>query len=96
MGQGASFSLTFTLFVLRTSNTQQAAELSAMSHSLGYLLAAIGPIIIGLIYDQTHSWDVPLILLMAVSVLMTIAGLGAGRNRCVLPAKDDGTTCLKT
>jgi len=84
LGQGASVSLAFTLFVLRTSNTQQAAELSGMAQSIGYLLAAIGPIIIGFLYDQTHSWVVPLILLSIISVLMTIAGLGAGRNRYVL------------
>ncbi|MFA6662341.1 MAG: MFS transporter, partial [Bacilli bacterium] len=41
LGQGASVSLAFTLFVLRTENGQQAAELSGMAQSIGYLLAAI-------------------------------------------------------
>lgn len=85
LGQGASISLVFTLFALRTVNAQQAAELSGMAQSIGYLLAAIGPMIIGWMFDLTHAWVLPLISLIVVAMLMTLAGFGAGRNRYVLP-----------
>jgi len=93
LGQGASMSLIFTLFVLRTVNAQQAAELSGMAQSIGYLLAAIGPMMIGWLFDLTSSWVVPIISLMVIAVLMTLAGYGAGRDRYVLPA-DNSPACI--
>lgn len=84
IGTGAAISLALTLMVLRTANAEQAANLSAMSQSIGYLLAAIGPILLGFIFDIFHSWSAALLLLMAITVIMTLAGIGAGRNRYVL------------
>jgi len=40
---GCAFSLAMMFFSLRTKNSYQAAELSGMAQSFGYLLAAIGP-----------------------------------------------------
>lgn len=89
-GQGAAVSLAFAFFVLRTRNGQQAAELSGMAQAVGYLLAAIGPVVIGYLFDLTHSWVVPLFLLMVVSIVMTGAGLGAARDGYVFhPEKVD-------
>jgi MFS transporter, CP family, cyanate transporter len=83
IGLGASISLAMTMIVLRTTDTHQASALSGMSQSVGYLLAAVGPILIGLFYDWTGSWTFPLLTLLAVSLLMTIAAVGAGRNKYV-------------
>lgn len=47
IGQGSSISLALTLIGLRSENAQQAAALSGMSQSFGYLLAAVGPIFVG-------------------------------------------------
>ncbi|MCO4852408.1 CynX/NimT family MFS transporter [Bacillus vallismortis] len=83
IGQGSSISLALTLIGLRSENAQQAAALSGMSQSFGYLLAAIGPIFVGYLFDQTHSWTMPLILLIAALVAMGAAGLGAGRDQYI-------------
>lgn len=80
LGQGASISLALTLFGLRTSNAAEAAELSGMSQSIGYLLSAIGPVLFGLFHDLTQSWTVSLLFLFAASLLQLFAGLGAGRD----------------
>lgn len=85
IAQGASISLALTLIGLRTTDAKQAADLSGMAQSIGYLLAAIGPSLIGFIIDQTHSWTIPLIILAIVTVMMMAAGLGASRNQYVLP-----------
>lgn len=58
-----------------------------MAQSVGYLLAAAGPILIGFIFDHTHSWLWPILVLTGVLIVMVTAGLGAGRNRYVLGAK---------
>ncbi|ARK29902.1 CynX/NimT family MFS transporter [Halalkalibacter krulwichiae] len=83
LGQGASISLALTFIGLRTTNPRQAAELSGMAQSIGYLLAASGPILLGVILDFTHSGTAPLILLTIVSVIMVMMGLGAGKNETI-------------
>ncbi|MDX8046359.1 MFS transporter [Gracilibacillus sp. S3-1-1] len=81
---GASISLALALLGLRTSNARQAAELSGMSQSFGYLLAAVGPIVIGLIFDMTGSWHPSITTIIIFTVIMMACGLGAGRNKKVL------------
>lgn len=84
VAQGASISLALTLIGLRTRGARQAANLSGMAQSIGYLLAAIGPSLIGFLFDRTHSWTIPLVILCVVVGLMAIAGVGAGKDRFVV------------
>ncbi|MCM3628537.1 MFS transporter [Paenibacillus glycanilyticus] len=78
-----SFSLAMLFFTLRTRSTQAAARLSGMAQSFGYLLAAIGPLVFGLIHDLTHHWTISIVMLIAASVLIFVFGMGAARNRYV-------------
>lgn len=87
IGGGFAFSLSMMFFSLRTVNAHQAAELSGMAQSIGYLLAAIGPALIGYLHDVTNSWTLPLFILVGASVLLFIFGLGASRNQFVGPTK---------
>ncbi len=80
LGQGACFSLALTLFALRAPDPEHAAALSGMAQSVGYLLAAVGPFLFGVLRDATHSWTVPLALLLAVVVSLLVTGLGAARD----------------
>ena len=80
---GFAFGLAMMFFSLRTRSTQEASELSGMAQSAGYLLAAMGPALFGLLHDATHSWNAPLALLAAASVLLFAAGMGAGSDRYV-------------
>jgi CP family cyanate transporter-like MFS transporter len=80
LGQGACFSLALTFFALRAPDSEHAAALSGMAQSVGYLLAAGGPFLFGLLRDATHTWTVPLTLLVAVTVCLLITGLGAARD----------------
>ncbi|MED4752126.1 MFS transporter [Brevibacillus choshinensis] len=83
IAQGASISLALTFIVIRATHVREAAKLSGMAQSVGYLLAAVGPMFIGFLFDLTHSWTYPLWTLMIVSVLLIFSGIGAGRNRTV-------------
>jgi CP family cyanate transporter-like MFS transporter len=80
---GGSFSLALLFIVLRTSTTEAATELSGMAQSIGYILAAFGPALIGLVFDFSHTWTLPLILLLVVLFFKCIAGLGAARPRTI-------------
>lgn len=83
IGGGCAFSLAMIFFSLRTKDAHDAASLSGMAQSVGYLLAAAGPTLFGLLHDTTASWNLPLLLLLAVSALLFLAGLGASKNRTV-------------
>ncbi|GAA3751615.1 MFS transporter [Microbacterium kribbense] len=80
---GASITIALSLFGLRTRHHHRAASLSGMAQSVGYLLAALGPVMIGVLHDTSGSWDLPLFVLLAVTVGIFITGIFAGRPRFV-------------
>ena len=83
LGQGSSFALALTLFVLRGRTSADTARLSAMAQTVGYLLAAGGPLVVGLLHDATGGWRAPLALLVALAGAQLVAGDLAGRDRTV-------------
>lgn len=83
IGLGGTFPLALALIGLRSKTARQAADLSGMAQSIGYILAAIGPILIGSIYDFTHTWTFPIVMLIIVGMIVVIFGIGAGRNKFV-------------
>ncbi|TCJ30582.1 MFS transporter [Nocardioides jejuensis] len=76
---GGIFPVVLTLFSLRTADAAGTAALSSMGQSVGYLLAAPGPMVIGLLRDGTGSWSVPLAVLTVSAVVQIAAGYVAGR-----------------
>jgi CP family cyanate transporter-like MFS transporter len=81
--QGGLLALAYLFFSLRTPDQEHAAELSAMAQSVGYLVAAAGPLIVGVLRDTTGGWTVPLLFLIAVILPALAAGLAAGRSQIV-------------
>ncbi|MGZ4032299.1 MAG: MFS transporter, partial [Tumebacillaceae bacterium] len=91
IAQGASISLALMFIGLRSPNSHVAAELSGMAQSIGYGLAAIGPILFGYLHDVTNGWNVPIVFLMAVAILVLLSGIGAGSYAWVTkPESNDG------
>lgn len=80
-GSGATMILGLTFIGLRASSAHQAAALSGMAQSVGYLLAACGPPLMGKIHDLNGSWQIPLVGVALLAILMAAFGLYAGRNR---------------
>ena len=80
LGMGGAISLAIGFISLRTPHAKKAAELSGMSQSAGYLFAAVGPILIGFIFDLTKSWTNALLVLIALTLLLILFGLKAGRD----------------
>ena len=78
---GGTFGLALLFIVLRSDDSETATELSGMAQSVGYFIAAIGPIIFGSIFDITHSWMYPLGLLFVVAFLKLYMGLGAAKDK---------------
>ena len=80
---GASFGLSLLLLVLRTSDAETATALSGMAQSVGYGVAALGPVVFGALHDASAGWTAPLLSLAAVLVAKTGVGLGAARDRVI-------------
>ena len=80
IGMGGAISLSIAFISLRTVNSTRASELSGMSQSAGYLLAALGPIFTGFIFDIQASWTTPLIIFIVFLCLLTFFGILAGKN----------------
>lgn len=80
---GASFSLSMMLFSLRSRNAQEAAELSGTAQSIGYLLAAIGPVLYGFIHDSFNSWHAANSLYLIVTVLLFVFAFISAKDRFV-------------
>lgn len=80
MACGSSFSLCMMFFNLRTVNSTQAAEMSGMAQSIGYLLAAIGPTLFGALHDIYGNWNVPFIVLICISVVILFVATLSGRD----------------
>lgn len=85
-GSGATMILGLTFIGLRASSAHQAAALSGMAQSVGYLLAACGPPLMGKIHDLNGSWLIPLTGVAVLAMLMAVFGLCAGRNREIASA----------
>lgn len=78
---GGNFPLALSYIGIRARNANQAAELSGMAQSTGYLLAAVGPIFIGYLFDLAQEWTIPLTALILIAALVMIFGMISGRDR---------------
>ena len=93
IGTGATFPVTLLLVVVRSPDAATAVRLSAMAQGTGYVIAAIGPLALGLVRSISGSWTIPLLLVLGVLALEIPAGLGAARTRLVgadLPSTGPG------
>ena len=82
-GMGSCFALALSLIVMRSSNANVTAQLSAMAQGWGYALAAFGPLLVGLLRGWTGGYNSAAVLVALVGVVMVWSGWGAGRNRLV-------------
>ncbi|MEO6681703.1 MAG: MFS transporter [Ginsengibacter sp.] len=77
---GGCFGLALLLIVYRSKDTTTTTELSGFAQSIGYLVACTGPIIFGKLFDLSGSWTIPLLLLLVITAIKLMAGLGAGKE----------------
>ncbi|MFD0329718.1 CynX/NimT family MFS transporter [Streptacidiphilus monticola] len=81
VAQGGGFGLAMALIVLRSPSASVASQASGMAQMVGYFIAAAGPVGFGALRQLTHSWNLPLALLLLCCAIGLTAGLGAGKPR---------------
>lgn len=80
---GASFSLCMMFFSLRSRDSFEAADLSGFAQSLGYLIAAIGPVLYGFLYEKFSNFHAANIIYIVAVIVCSLASLIAARERYV-------------
>ncbi|MCJ0976296.1 MFS transporter [Rhodococcus sp. ARC_M12] len=80
LGQGGQLSLAMTLMNLRAATARDAASLSSMAQTVGYLLAACGPLVCGAVHSATQRWEPSVLFLLVMTAPMAVAGAVAGRR----------------
>ncbi|HEY9572733.1 MAG TPA: MFS transporter [Pusillimonas sp.] len=83
IGQGGLFAIAMTVIVLRSPDSHVAAHLSGMAQGVGYVLAALGPLLVGVLHSSTGSYDVTGWLFAALGLAAAVNGWGAGRAMLV-------------
>jgi MFS transporter, CP family, cyanate transporter len=79
-GPGACISLVLLFMVLRSSSTAQTSQVSGMAQSVGYCLAALGPLAIGALHDITGSWTLSMGVLGLAVIPLTVSSLVAAKD----------------
>ncbi len=91
----SSFPMILALLGLRARTAAGTVVLSGFTQSVGYLLASVGPITIGVIYGVTGGWTLPLAAIALMQIPMFAAGLYACRPKCIedqLPVTRSGSS----
>ncbi|MGW2621037.1 CynX/NimT family MFS transporter [Streptomyces sp. NPDC001500] len=78
-----AFPLALTMVGMRARTGAGVAQLSAFAQSTGYLISIPGPLLVGVLYQHSGGWGLPLVLMAALMVPQTVVGVLAGRNRTV-------------
>ena len=87
LAQGSALGLAIFFTMARAPEPLAAASLSALAQGGGYLLAATGPLAVGLLHATTGGWNIPVDLLLVLCAAQLAAGWLAARDR-VLPGPD--------
>jgi CP family cyanate transporter-like MFS transporter len=85
VGTGA-FPLALALMNLRTRTADGAVRLSGFSQGVGYALAGVGPVLVGVLHAATGAWTAPFALLFVSAGLL----LGGAVVACRPVMLEDG------
>ncbi|MGI5374377.1 CynX/NimT family MFS transporter [Streptomyces sp. CA-251387] len=78
-----SFPLALTMVGMRARTSAGVAQLSGFAQSTGYLLSIPGPLLVGVLYQHSGGWGLPIALMAGLMIPQMAVGVLAGRNRTV-------------
>jgi len=83
LAQGGLFSLALTMVLLRSPDSHVASHLSSMAQGVGYVPAALAPLVIGLLHEWTGGFEAVGALVLLIGLGLVCTGLVAGRATVV-------------
>ncbi|MGW1882072.1 CynX/NimT family MFS transporter [Streptomyces sp. NPDC001970] len=78
-----AFPLALTMIGMRARTGAGVVRLSAFAQSTGYLISIPGPLLVGVLYQHSGGWGLPLALMAGLMVPQIVAGSLAGRDRTI-------------
>ncbi|MFJ8502365.1 CynX/NimT family MFS transporter [Streptomyces avermitilis] len=78
-----AFPLALTMVGMRARTGAGVAKLSAFAQSTGYLISIPGPLLVGVLYQHSGGWGLPIALMAGLMIPQIVVGIVAGRNRTV-------------
>jgi CP family cyanate transporter-like MFS transporter len=78
-----AFPLALTMVGMRARTGAGVAQLSAFAQSTGYLISIPGPLLVGVLYQHSGGWGLPIALMVGLMVPQMAVGVLAGRDRTV-------------
>jgi len=78
--QGGGFVAVFTVVVYRSRTLRENRQLSAIIQTGGYIIAALGPAILGALYDKTGGWSAALLVAFGATMTLTVLGILSARG----------------
>ncbi|WP_197021611.1 CynX/NimT family MFS transporter [Cellulomonas sp. HZM] len=81
----SSFPVLLALLGLRSTTPATAIALSGMVQGTGYVIAGVGPVGIGALYEATGGWDAPIVVLLGCLVVLLTAAWFACRPTMIGP-----------
>ncbi|MGW6209298.1 CynX/NimT family MFS transporter [Streptomyces sp. NPDC055089] len=78
-----SFPLALTMIGMRSRSGAGVVRLSAFAQSTGYLISIPGPLLVGVLYQHSGGWELPIGLMAALMVPQMAMGILAGRDRTI-------------
>ncbi|MEJ1089482.1 MFS transporter [Microbacterium sp. Mu-80] len=80
---GVLFPLSLVLISIRSRTSESAVLLSSFVQSVGYIFAAVFPLLVGVLHDVSDGWTIPLLIVAGVLIVTFPAGMVAGRRRTI-------------
>jgi CP family cyanate transporter-like MFS transporter len=78
-----AFPLALTMVGMRARTGAGVAQLSAFAQSAGYLISIPGPLLVGVLYQHSGGWGLPIALMAGLMIPQMAVGVLAGRDRTV-------------
>ncbi|WP_037623742.1 CynX/NimT family MFS transporter [Streptomyces aureus] len=78
-----AFPLALTMVGMRARTGAGVAKLSAFAQSAGYLISIPGPLLVGVLYQHSGGWGLPIALMAGLMIPQIAVGILAGRDRTV-------------
>ncbi|MDW4905955.1 MFS transporter [Streptomyces sp. ADMS] len=78
-----AFPLALTMVGMRARTGAGVAQLSAFAQSTGYLISIPGPLLVGVLYQHSGGWGLPLAMMAGLMLPQMVVGVLAGRDRTV-------------
>ncbi|GAA4676004.1 CynX/NimT family MFS transporter [Pseudonocardia yuanmonensis] len=81
VGCGAGFPLGLGVIAHRTPDAAASAATSGLALGVGYTVAGLGPLLMGVLVDLTHGYAAALLVLLGAALLQIVATIGIGDHR---------------